>query len=141
MLGKAIAITADVFQGKTDKGGEPYIMHCLRVMNGVKHLGTEVMCIAVMHDLVEDTHYTIDDLRDLGFSQKVCIGVELLTHNPDEMSYDDYIKSLAFHKDIVAIKLSDLRDNSDITRLKGLRKKDFDRMEKYHRAYVYLTEL
>lgn len=62
-LSKAIAITSAAFVGKNDKGGQPYILHCLYVMDKVKHLGNEVMCAAVMHDLIEDTDCTFDELR------------------------------------------------------------------------------
>jgi hypothetical protein len=63
----------------------------------------------------------------------------LLTHAPDE-PYDAYIKRIATNRDATKIKLEDLRDNSDITRLKGLRQKDFERMEKYHRAFLFLQK-
>jgi hypothetical protein len=62
-----------------------------------------------------------------------------LTHSPSQ-PYDDYIKEIAMNLDAKAVKLADLRHNTDILRLKGLRKKDFDRLEKYHRAFVYLSE-
>ena len=140
MLGLAISITAKAFQDKRDKGGEPYIMHCLRVMNGVSHLGESVMCAAVMHDLIEDTEWTIADLHESGFSTKTTGIISFLTHK-DGISYMDYIKFLAHNKDAVEIKRADLRDNSDITRLKGLTRKDHNRMEKYHTAYTYLSEL
>lgn len=140
MLAKAISITAKAFEDKKDKGGKPYILHCLRVMNGVDQKDEELMCIAVMHDLLEDCpEYTLHDLSAMGFSSRVCQGLLSLTHKK-EVPYDDYIKGIALNKDARAVKLSDLTDNSNITRLKGLRKKDFDRMEKYHKAFVYLTE-
>jgi hypothetical protein len=63
-----------------------------------------------------------------------------LTHRK-EIPYDDYIKAISFNADAVKVKLADLKDNSDITRLKGLTKKDFDRMEKYHRSFMYLSKV
>jgi (p)ppGpp synthase/HD superfamily hydrolase len=66
MLGIAIAMASEAFKYTVDKGGEPYIMHCLRVMNAVKHLGEDVMCAAVMHDLVEDTLCNLDILKEVG---------------------------------------------------------------------------
>lgn len=136
-LALAIAITAEAFKDKLDKGGQPYILHCLRVMNATQ--GDEcVKCASVMHDLIEDADYTSEDLRDLGFSEKTIRIVNALTHEKDE-EYDNYIKHVTLDKDATQIKLRDLEDNSNITRLKGLRKKDFDRLEKYHRAYTYLN--
>lgn len=136
-LGLAIAITAETFKDKTDKGGHPYILHCLRVMNAVS--GDEcIKCAAVLHDIVEDSEYTFEDLTKLGFSDKTVGLLHLLTHQK-ETSYDDYIKAISVSPEAIEIKKADLRDNSDITRLKGLRKKDLDRIEKYHRAYIYLS--
>ena len=139
-LGLAIAIAAEAFKDKTDKSGRPYILHCLWVMDGVKHLGDDVMIAAVLHDLVEDTDWTFSQLTDMGFSDKVIGILYLLTHDKNT-PYDEYIKAISVSKEATAIKLKDLEHNSNISRLKGLRKKDFDRMEKYHRSYIYLSEL
>lgn len=144
LLGKAIAIAATAFDGKIDKAGQPYILHCLRVMNAVKHFGEDYMIAAVLHDLLEDTKWTYNDLIKEMFNQDVMLALGYLTHDRAE-SYDLYIKRIgmvAITDPIArAVKLADLKDNSDITRLKGLTKKDFDRMEKYHRSYVYLSKI
>jgi (p)ppGpp synthase/HD superfamily hydrolase len=133
----AISITAKAFEDILDKGGQPYILHCLRVMNNVQ--GDEcVKCASVMHDLIEDTDWTFEQLTTLGFSDKTVGLLHLLTHQK-ETSYDDYIKSISVSKEATEIKMRDLEDNSNITRIKGARKKDFDRIEKYHRAYIYLS--
>jgi (p)ppGpp synthase/HD superfamily hydrolase len=143
-LGLAISIASKAFENKTDKSGTPYILHCLWVMNKVSNWGEEVMICAVLHDLVEDTdetseiNYTFSKLTELGFSDKVVGILHLLTHNK-ETPYEEYIKAISVSKEATAIKLADLEHNSMITRLKGLRKKDIDRIEKYHRAYVYLS--
>jgi (p)ppGpp synthase/HD superfamily hydrolase len=138
MLAKAIALAANVFENKTDKSEQPYILHCLRVMNGVDQNDSELMQIAILHDVVEDTDITLQYLSSTGFSTRVIVALNLLTHKETD-TYEDYIKGIATNKDAVAVKLSDLKDNSNITRLKGLRKKDFDRIEKYHKAFVYLS--
>lgn len=136
MLSKAIRIAAEAFEGKYDKGGKPYILHCLHVMSQMPEEDEELRCIAVLHDLLEDTHWTGLQLEKEGFSYRVISAVNTLTHRCE--TYDQYIKAISYNKDAVKVKLADLRHNSDITRLKGLRKKDFDRLEKYHRAYEYL---
>lgn len=141
-LGLAIAITAEAFKDKTDKGGSPYMLHCLHVMTAVgkKTDGDEeAMSIAVMHDLVEDTDYTIPDLMKLGFSGRVTVGVANLTHTSTD-SYYDYIKWVAPLVTERLIKMADLKHNSDIHRMKGLRDKDLKRLEKYHWAYAYLRD-
>jgi (p)ppGpp synthase/HD superfamily hydrolase len=140
-LSKAIAIAANGFLNKTDKAGEPYIMHCIRVMHRLHTDDNELKIIAILHDCVEDGVCSVEDLVNDGFSNRVIRAVSLLTHNKQHMSYMDYIKLLSCNSDARRVKLSDLKDNSDITRLKGLTKKDFDRMEKYHIAYTYLSKV
>jgi len=139
-LAKAISIAAQGFENKTDKGGEPYILHCLRVMNDLHTRDEELQCIAVLHDCVEDKVCGFLDLYNYKFSERVINAISKLTHIKTD-SYDDYIKNIANNKDARLVKLADLRDNSKITRLKGLTKKDFDRMEKYHKAYIYLSKI
>ncbi len=140
-LGIAVAIAAKGFKNKTDKAGRPYIMHCVRVMN---YLGPdadeEEQCIAMLHDCPEDDICDFDYLRKKGFSERVITAVMLLTHD-NSVPYMTYIKALAHNKDAVKVKKADLRDNSDITRLKGLTKKDLEVIEKYHHAYVYLSKI
>ena len=139
-LALAIAIAAEGFKDKTDKAGEPYILHCLRVMNDLHTRDEELQAIAVLHDCVEDGVCSLSNLRDYGFSTRVIFGVNLLTHDKS-VSYMDYIKALSSWEDARLVKMADLRDNSKITRLKGLTKKDFDRIEKYHTAYTYLKSV
>lgn len=143
-LALAISITAKAFENVLDKGGQPYILHCFRVMNN--SIGDEdIKCAAIMHDLVEDTdenseiNYTFELLTKLGFSDKTIGLLHLLTHQK-ETSYEDYIKAISCNKGATEIKKRDLEDNCNITRIKGMRKKDFDRTEKYHKAYIYLSE-
>lgn len=140
MLGKAIALASKAFENTKDKGGQPYILHCLRVMDNLHTEDEELKIIAILHDVLEDTEITADDLRFMGFKNRVVSALELLTH-VDNLSYDDYIKAISFNADATKVKLADLKDNSDITRLKGLSKKDFDRMEKYHRSFIYLSKI
>ena len=144
MLGKAIALAAKVFENSKDKGGQPYILHCLRVMDNLHTDDEELKIIAVLHDVPEDdpadADHVLRELRMLGFSDRVIKSLNLLTHRK-ETTYDDYIKAISFNVDATKVKLADLKDNSDITRLKGLSKKDFDRMEKYHRSFIYLSKI
>ncbi len=139
LLGLAISIAAKAFKDKMDKSGEPYILHCIRVM--LKQTTDTRKIIAILHDLIEYTDWTIEDLQRKGFGTSVLVPLKLLTHIETEKTYDDYIKDISTNDDARAIKLSDLEDNSQITRLKGLSKADFARMEKYHRAYVYLSKV
>ena len=138
-LGKAIALAAKVHENQTDKGGKPYILHPIRMMMRLRTDDEELMSIAILHDVVEDSDITVKDLYNMGFSDRVIFGVASLTRAVGE-DYDTFIKRCAMCPDAKLIKREDLRDNSDITRLKGLRQKDFVRMEKYHRAFIYLSD-
>lgn len=137
-LGLAIAVAAEAFKNKTDKGGQPYILHCLWVMNNIVGDDCE-KCAAVLHDVPEDTDITIQILQNMGFSEKT-IGLLYLLTRDKNTPYMDYIKAIAVVPGAKKIKKADLEHNSNITRLKGLRKKDLDRIEKYHIAYMYLSE-
>jgi (p)ppGpp synthase/HD superfamily hydrolase len=139
MLGKAIEIAATAHSGQVDKGGKPYILHPLWVMDRVRHLGEDYMIVAILHDVMEDSEWTFSDLISEEFNQNVMYALSLLTHDP-AVSYDDYIKLIATDPIAKAVKLRDLEHNTKVTRLKGLKKKDFDRLEKYHRAYTYLMD-
>jgi len=142
MLAKAIAIASKVFSETNDKGGQPYILHCLRVMNKMDPKDHELMTIAILHDVPEDfpQEYSIAYFSMQGFSDRVLKALALLTHNKS-VPYDDYIKAIASNRDAVKVKLADLEDNTNITRLKGIGKKDLDRMEKYHRSFLSLSRL
>lgn len=138
LLGTAVAIAAREHEHQADRGGAAYIMHPIRVMMRLRTSDEELMAIAILHDVVEDsTAVTIASLKDAGFPQRVLDALGLLTHDKSE-PYEEYVKRVATNRDAARVKLEDLRDNSDITRLKGLRDKDFERMEKYHRAFLYL---
>jgi GTP diphosphokinase / guanosine-3',5'-bis(diphosphate) 3'-diphosphatase len=139
MLGRAIAIASSVHQDQKDKGGHAYILHPIRIMMRLRTDDEELMQIAILHDTIEDSEWTVEQLRKEGFSERVCGALEVLTHIKSD-SYEEYIKKISINHDAVVVKLEDLRDNSDITRLKGLRPKDFERIEKYHKAYTFLSK-
>lgn len=143
-LGLAIAITAEAFKDTFDKGGTPYIMHCLYVMDHAEGNDDE-KCAYVMHDLIEDTNskspinYTLGTILDLGFSNTTVEILKYMTHEIGD-SYEEYIIKITQNQSAIKGKKADLEHNSMISRLKGLTEKDHDRMEKYSRSYVYLTE-
>ncbi|QDV46025.1 Bifunctional (p)ppGpp synthase/hydrolase RelA [Stieleria neptunia] len=139
-LEDAIALAAKHFAGITDKSGQPYILHCIRVMMGVDSLDAKM--IGVMHDLVEDTSVTLDDLRSQGFSDSVVRGVDRMTHR-SETSYQDYVIRLRENELARQVKLSDLRDNLSLDRvlLRGERfQRDLARVGKYVATYRFLTD-
>lgn len=141
MLAKAISIAAKAFENKKDKGGKPYILHCLRVMNGVDQADEELMAIAVLHDLIEDfpDEWNIERLSAEGFSDRVCRALWILRHD-EQIPYHHYIKIVASNNDARLVKLSDLKDNSNYLRLEKVTEKSFENMKKYHTSYKYLLK-
>lgn len=139
MLGKAISIASKSFEKIKDKGGRPYILHCLWVMDRVRHLGDEYMIVAVLHDLVEDTDWTIQMLREEGFSERILHSIDILTKK-DDVPYKEYITLVKINAIAREVKLRDLEHNSKITRLKGVTDNDLKRAEKYHKSYIYLKD-
>tara|TARA_R110000850_G_C9739600_1_gene444239 strand:- start:132 stop:566 length:435 start_codon:yes stop_codon:yes gene_type:complete len=135
MLSQAIKHAAIGHLEQTDKSGQPYILHCLHVMNTVKSNESEVKQIAVLHDYMEDCNVTPQELSELGFSDRVVEGICCLTHQ-EGVSYENYINIICTNRDAMLVKLADLRHNSDITRLKGVTGKDLQRMAKYHKSYI-----
>lgn len=136
-LGLAIKIASNAHYGQYDKGGNPYILHPLKVMNYCKSVDVEVKMIAILHDVVEDTNITLEDLIARGFSERVIAGVDAMTKREGEC-FEDYVKRLLDNNDAIIVKMGDLRDNTDVRRLRGLSQKDFKRMEKYQCLYEQL---
>src|SRR5690606_30718130 len=124
-----------------DKGGQPYVLHCLKVLHYSKSEDEELQCIALGHDLIEDRYKTVtyQRLREMGFSERVIEGIRCLTKVPGE-SEEEYLAKVLSNPDAIRVKLADLRHNSDIRRLKGVTAKDLARIEKYHKMYLILKE-
>lgn len=142
-LATAIQIASTLHESQLDKGGAPYILHPIRIAMRLRTEDYELMAIAILHDAIEDSAgtLTLEDLKKKGFSTRVLAALEVLTHERGSMVYERYIQLIGANPDATLVKIEDLRDNSDITRLKGLRKKDFERLEKYSKAYIYLTKI
>lgn len=136
MLEKAIEIAVKAHKGQKDKSGKPYIGHLLRVM----HSGTtedEKIC-GVLHDLVEDTNRTFEDLKNEGFSDTIIDALKCLTKLQNE-NYDQFINRVLKNKLAVKVKLNDLTDNLDVKRLEKLTEEDMKRINKYLRTYRRLN--
>lgn len=132
---KALQIAVEAHFNCTDKGGHSYILHPLRIAMRLRTQDEELMSIAILHDVIEDSKITFEDLFKFGFSARVVAALQLLTHQKG-VSYEDYIKAMEFNIDALKVKREDLRDNSDITRLKGVTEKDVERMIKYQKAFL-----
>ena len=137
MLDKMLVIATNAHAGQFDRGGNPYILHPLRVMSYLNTDDEELMCTALGHDVIEDTKITYRDLRDAGISERVIAGIRALTKLPGQ-TYDEYKEGVFANVDAMRVKMADLRHNTDIRRLKGISEKDIDRMVKYQKFYLEL---
>ena len=140
MLNKILVIATTAHSGQFDKGGKPYILHPLTVMHKLRTDDEELMCIALGHDLFEDTSVTPQDLWNEGFSERVIDGILALTKRSGE-TYEQYKEKVKANPDAVRVKMEDLRHNSDLRRLKGVTPKDVERVAKYMQFYKELSEL
>jgi len=134
-LEKAIEIAVNAHQGQKDKAGMPYVLHPLRIM--IKQDTLEAMIAAVLHDVVEDTDVTLDQIAEAGFSETVLGAIRLLTHDQDT-PYMEYVNALATNPIARKVKIADLIDNMDMDRIPKPQEKDYLRLEKYQIAYNYL---
>lgn len=138
MLSRMLVLVTNAHAGQFDKAGKPYILHPLKVMHYVGGDDEELHCIALGHDVIEDTTTTYRDLRRAGMTWRVVDGIVALTKVSGE-SLQDYKERVFANKDAMLVKLADLRHNSDIRRLKGVSAKDIARMTKYHEFHMEIT--
>jgi (p)ppGpp synthase/HD superfamily hydrolase len=136
-LTTAIKIACDAHANQTDKAGEPYILHPLRLMERFRDKST--MIVAVLHDVIEDSQHDLDFLQAQGFDKSILEAVDAITKRKNE-AYKDFIERLSFNDMAVKVKIEDLKDNLDLTRLKNIVDKDLERIDKYHKALVFLKK-
>ena len=136
-LEKAIEIAAQAHVGQKDKSGQPYILHPLWLMQQFEEI--EFQMVAVLHDVVEDSAFTLDDLTSAGFAPAVVAGVDAMTRRSDE-TYKAYIDRVQAHPIALRVKLADLEHNMDVRRLGRFQPKDHDRLEKYHQTWRKLKQ-
>jgi (p)ppGpp synthase/HD superfamily hydrolase len=139
MLDKMLVLATNAHAGQFDKGGNPYILHPLAVMNFLNTDDEELQCIALGHDLFEDTSTTAKRLWDIGMTERVVYGIKFLTKMPGE-TYEEYKERVFSNRDAMLVKMQDLRHNSDIRRLKGVEEKDIARVVKYHKFFLEIKE-
>jgi (p)ppGpp synthase/HD superfamily hydrolase len=135
-LEKAIEIAVSAHKGARDKADKPYVLHPLRMMFQME---TEVeQIVAVLHDVLEDTRVTAFDLKDQGATEEILTALDHLTRKKSE-SYTKFILRAAKNPIARKVKLADLRDNMDLTRLAEVTPKDLARIRKYAKAYSFLS--
>jgi (p)ppGpp synthase/HD superfamily hydrolase len=137
LLEKAIQIAAAAHSGVKDKAGAPYVLHPLRLM---MKMNTEAeMIAAVLHDVVEDSDWTIERLRSEGFPEEVLEAVDSLTRRSDE-SYEEFVIRAGRNPIARRVKLADLEDNMNMLRMRSIPEKDVERLKRYHTAWHVLME-
>ncbi|MCO5183965.1 MAG: GTP pyrophosphokinase [Anaerolineae bacterium] len=134
-LEKAITIALTSHAGQVQKNGDPYVLHPLHLMCQMETETERI--VAVLHDVIEDTEMTLDDLAASGFSAEIITTIDLLTHHPAH-SYDEYIERIRPNRLARRIKLADLRHNMDVLRLNEITDRDLRRLRKYKRAWERL---
>ena len=134
---KALALCFEAHSGQLDKSGLPYVLHPLHL---AEQMGDEITTVvALLHDVVEDTPYTLEDLQNMGYPEAVVEALALLTHDP-AVPYMEYVARIGQNPVARAVKLADLRHNSDITRLDCVTHRDLDRVKKYRQAMQLLEK-
>ena len=138
-LERAIEIAQEAHKGVKDKGGHDYINHPIRVMHAMSNDQEKI--VAILHDVVEDSDWTFERLKEEGFEDSVIESLRCVTKYSEEEDYQEFIKRAATNKIATKVKIADIEDNLDLSRLGTLTDKDLTRIEKYKKALQYLKAL
>lgn len=135
LLALAINVATKAHDGQLDKGGNPYILHPQAVAAALD--GTENKIVAYLHDVIEDTEVTLEELERMGFPDRIVNSIRILTKT-EEISYEDYLKAVKEDSNARCVKMADIRHNMDISRIAEPTAQDFARIEKYKKALAFL---
>lgn len=134
---KALKLCFEAHKAQLDKSGMPYVFHPFHLAEQMKDENTTI--VALLHDIIEDTDYTFNDLIAMGFDGAIIEAIKLMTHE-EGVPYMDYVEKIKSNPIAREVKLADLRHNSDLSRLDAPTEKDKMRVEKYRKAIVLLEE-
>ena len=134
---KALAMCFEAHRDQVDKSGMPYVFHPFHLAEQMDD--EDSTCVALLHDVMEDADFTVDDICDLGMPENVIEALLLLTHDEAE-PYLDYVDRVARNPLAAKVKRADLRHNSDLTRLDEITDRDRDRVKKYEKALAILED-
>ena len=132
---KALKLCFEAHKNQVDKSGMPYVFHPFHVAEQMTDEATTI--VALLHDVVEDTDYTLEDLAAEGFGKDILEAVALMTHE-DDVPYLDYVAKLKDNPIARAVKLADLAHNSDLSRIGEVDEETRERLEKYKKATALL---
>ena len=133
---QALKLCFEAHKDQVDKSGLPYVFHPFHLAEQMQDENTTI--VALLHDVVEDTEYTLEDLRAMGFGDEVMEALSYMTHDP-AVPYMEYVARIRENDIARRVKLADLRHNSDITRLDSIDQKALDRVAKYAQAIRLLS--
>ena len=133
----ALKLCFEAHKNQKDKSGLPYVFHPFHLAEQMEDENTTI--VALLHDVVEDTPYTIEGLRSIGFDNQIIEAIGVMTHD-ENVPYMEYIRQIKTNPIAKAVKLADLKHNSDLTRLDMITEKDLKRVEKYQTAIALLNE-
>ena len=134
---KALKLCFEAHKAQLDKSGMPYVFHPFHLAEQMRDENTTI--VALLHDVIEDTDYTFNDLIAMGFDGAIIDAIELMTHE-EGVPYMDYVEKIKSNPIAREVKLADLRHNSDLSRLDAPTEKDKMRVEKYRKAIGLLEE-
>ena len=137
LIEASLTIALRAYAGKVDKAGREYILHPLRVMAKMKT--DEEMSAALLHDVLEDSEITAEELHTEGIPAQVVEAVQYLSKHENE-DYQDFVARLKKNGLAAKVKLADIEDNIDVLRLNSLGENDLARIKKYHSAWRFLME-
>lgn len=135
MTKKAIKLMFEKHKDQVDKSGMPYVFHPFHLAEQMDDEETTIT--ALLHDIVEDTNTTFEDLRKLGFSDNVINALKLMTHDKN-VDYFEYVKNISKNPIARKVKIKDLEHNMDTSRLDEVTDKDLERVKKYKKCHKYL---
>lgn len=134
---KAMKLCFEAHKDQKDKSGLPYVHHPFHLAEQMETEDTTI--VALLHDVVEDTEYTLDDIRAMGFPERIIEALSYMTHD-NAVPYLDYVAKIKENPIATAVKLADLKHNSDLSRLDVVDEKALERVEKYSKAMKILEE-
>ncbi len=132
---KAMKLCFEAHKDQVDKSGMPYVFHPFHLAEQMPDEETTI--VALLHDVVEDTEYSLDDLKDMGFSKEVLDAIALMTHD-EAVPYMEYVEQIKKNRIAAIVKCADLMHNSDLSRLDTVDEKAIKRVEKYKQAIAIL---
>jgi len=135
MTKKAMKLCFEAHKDQVDKSGMPYVFHPFHLAEQMQNEKTTI--VALLHDVIEDTDYTLEDLRSAGFDNEIIEALRLMTHD-DSVPYMEYVNAIKSNPIASAVKLADLEHNSDLSRLDVIDEKALKRKEKYATAIALL---